>query len=189
MEEEIFKAFIDAKMLAPNADRYKVIEEFCAHMISVLKEWYCSLGPIRQDELHIIDNTDTIIAALHHEFLRDLSLVEKEIKKEYFDMKCCSLKKPNLKCHFKRMAQRFYRLNGYNDPSLKNTYVVNSLLKELQAEMYRMIIVIQRDIVCMTLREIHQTCLATLCSQKFFLKIFSKIEKKILIKARRIILK
>ena len=60
---------MDAKMIALDIDRYRVIEEFWAHMIGVLKEWYCSLGPIRQDELHKIDSIDTVIVALYHEFL------------------------------------------------------------------------------------------------------------------------
>ena len=67
-------------MLALGTDWYRVIKEFCAHMTSVLKEWYYSLGPIRQDELHRLDRTDTVITALHCEFLRDQSLVQKEIR-------------------------------------------------------------------------------------------------------------
>ena len=137
-------------MIAPDADRYRVIEEFYAQMTGVVKEWYCSLGLVRQDELHRLKSTDTVIAALHHEFLGDHNLTLKEIRKEYFDMKCCSLKKPDLEHHFKRMAQRFYQLIGYNDPSLKNTYV-SSLLKELQVEMYWIINTMQRDVVSMTL--------------------------------------
>ena len=39
-----YKAWMDAKILAPDVDRYRVIEEFCAHMIGVFTEWYCSLG-------------------------------------------------------------------------------------------------------------------------------------------------
>ena len=99
-----FKAWMDAKMVAPDSDRYRVIKEFCSHMTGVLKEWYSSLGLVRQDELHRLENTDTVVAALHHEFLGDHNLVQKEIRKEYFDIKCCSLKKPDLECHFKRMA-------------------------------------------------------------------------------------
>ena len=33
-----FKAWTDAKMIASNADQYRVIEEFCAHMTGVLKK-------------------------------------------------------------------------------------------------------------------------------------------------------
>ena len=66
-------------MVTPDSNRYRVIEEFCAHMTSVLKEWYSSLSPVRQDELHRLESTDTVVAALHHEFLGDHNLVQKEI--------------------------------------------------------------------------------------------------------------
>ena len=95
-------------------------------------------------------------------------------------MKCCFLKKPDLERHFKRMAQRFYQLNSYNDPNLKNTYF-SSLPEELEAEIYRMITAIQRDVVSMTLEEIHQTCLAALdklCSQQTFFENILKDKKK-----------
>ncbi|RZC12322.1 Protein NRT1/ PTR FAMILY 8.3 [Glycine soja] len=39
--------------------------------------------------------------------------------------------------HFQRMNQRFYLLNGLNDPSLKNTYVA-SLPEEIQPELNKM---------------------------------------------------
>ena len=54
---------MDAKILALDANQCRVIEEFCAHMTSA--------HLVRQDELHRIDNTDTIIVALHHEFVGD----------------------------------------------------------------------------------------------------------------------
>ena len=152
----------------------------CAHMTGALKEWYYSLGPVRKDELHVLNSIDIVIVALHHEFLGDHTLVQKEIRKEYFDVKCCSLKKLNLEHHFKRMAQRFYQLNGYNDLSLKTIYV-SSLREELQAEMYQMITAMQRDIVNMTLGEIHQTCLAELdklCSQQVLFENIIKDRKK-----------
>ena len=106
-------------------------------------------------------------------------------------MKCCSLKMLDLECHFKRMLQRFYQLNGYNDPSLKNTYV-SSLPEELQEEMYRMITVMQRDVASMTLREIHQTCLAALdklYSQQVLLRTSSKIGRSTPKPTRKITLK
>ena len=74
-------------MVSPNADQYRVVEELCAHMTDVLKKWYCSLGPVRQDKFYKLDNTDIVIAALHHKFLGDHNLVQMKIRKEYFDMK------------------------------------------------------------------------------------------------------
>jgi hypothetical protein len=59
------------------------------------------------------------------------------------------------------MAQRYYVLNGYNDPSLKNTYV-SSLPQELQPEIHRMLATTQRDIQTMSLGQIHQVTLEAL---------------------------
>lgn len=81
-------------------------------------------------------------------------------------MKCCSLKTKDLDRHYHRMAQRYYVLNGYSDPSLKNTYV-SSLPQELQPEIHRMLATTQRDIKTMSLGQIHQVtieALEKLCS-------------------------
>ena len=43
------------------------------------------------------------------------------------------------------MNQRFYLLNGLNDPSLKNTYVA-SLPEEIQPELNKMVITAQMDL-------------------------------------------
>ncbi|RDX90393.1 hypothetical protein CR513_27748, partial [Mucuna pruriens] len=57
--------------------------------------------------------------------------------------------------HFQRMSQRFYMLNGLNDPSLKNTYVA-SLPTEIQPELNRMAMAAQKDFSAMTMGQIHQ---------------------------------
>ena len=31
-------------------------------MTGVLKEWYCNLSPVRQDELHRLESTDIVVA-------------------------------------------------------------------------------------------------------------------------------
>jgi len=126
-----FKAWMDTKMIDPDADRYRVIEEFCARMTGTLKEWYQSIGTVNQDLLHIMESTDAVISAIHFEFLENIDTINKEIRKEYFEMKCYSLKLKDIERHYQRMQQRFYLLNGYNDPSLKNTYV-SSLPEEVQ---------------------------------------------------------
>ena len=151
-------------------------------MFSNLCNSSCQIGPrlLYHSLRNPVNDIDTVVAALHHDFLGDHNLVQKEIRKEYFDMKCCSLKKPDLEHHFKRMTQRFYQLNGYNDPNVKNTYV-GSLPEELQAEMYCMITAMQRDVVSITLGEIHQTCLAALdklCSQQILFENILKDRKK-----------
>jgi len=95
-------------------------------------------------------------------------------------MKCCSVKIADLEKHYQRMSKRFYHLNGLNDPSLKNTYVA-SLPVEIQPELNRMTIAIQKDFTSSTIGQIHQMTLEAvdkLCRQhKFFADIMNQKSK------------
>lgn len=59
------------------------------------------------------------------------------------------------------MSQRYYVLNGFNDPSLKNIYVC-SLPQELQPEIHKMTAAAQKDTKAMSLGQIHQITLEAL---------------------------
>ncbi|KAI5400354.1 hypothetical protein KIW84_065296 [Lathyrus oleraceus] len=87
---------------------------------------------------------------------------------------CYSLKTKDLDRHYHRMAQRYYVLNGYNDPSLKNTYV-SSLPQELQPEIHRMLATTQRDIKTMSLGQIHQVTIEALEKLYSFHHQFSEV--------------
>ena len=87
-------------------------------------------------------------------------------------MKCCSLQIKDLDFHYKRMSIMYYKLNGFNDPSLKHVFVA-SLPKEIQPELQRQFTIHQLDIVNLSLGKIYQlaiNCLERLCEQKEFLK-------------------
>jgi hypothetical protein len=153
-------------MMKTSADSYKIIEEFCYRMTGTMKEWYHNLGTFKQDELHRLETTANVLGVLHREFIGDMEMFDRKNRQEFFEMKCCSLKIKDLDRHYHRMAQRYYVLNGYNDPSLKNTYV-SSLPQELQPEIHRMLATTQRDIKTMSLGQIHQVtieALEKLCS-------------------------
>ena len=85
-------------------------------------------------------------------------------------MKCCSLQIKDLDFHYKRMSTMYYKLNGFNDPSLKHVFVA-SLLKEIQPELQRQFTIHQLDIANLSLWKICQlatNCLERLCEQKEF---------------------
>ncbi|WVY95147.1 hypothetical protein V8G54_034235 [Vigna mungo] len=149
-----FGAWLDTKLIK-DADSYKVIEEFCCRMTGTLKEWYHNLGPVRQDQFHNLGSTAVVLGALHEEFIGDRVVIDRKIRQESFEMKCCSLNMKDLDRHFKRMLQRFYLLNGANDVSLKNTYVA-FLPVQLQSELNRMAMAAQKDFSTMTMGQIHQ---------------------------------
>jgi hypothetical protein len=123
-----------------------------------LKDWYLNLSPLGQDELHRLENTKNVLGVLHQEFIGDIDILARKNRQEYYEMRCCSLKIKDLEKHFQRMFQRFYQLNGFNDPSLKHTYV-SSLPQELQPKIHRIIGTAGRDIDTMTFGQIHQTTL------------------------------
>ncbi|KAI5444710.1 hypothetical protein KIW84_013112 [Lathyrus oleraceus] len=161
-----FGAWLDTQMMKTSAYSYKIIEEFCCRMTGTMKEWYHNLGTFKQDELHRLETTTNILCVLHREFIGDMEMFDRKNRQEFFEMKCCSLKTKDLDRHYHKMAQRYYVLNGYNDPSLKNTYV-SSLPQELQPEIHRMLATTQRDIKTMSLGQIHQVtieALEKLCS-------------------------
>ena len=87
-------------------------------------------------------------------------------------MKCCSLQIKDLDFHYKRMSTLYYKLNGFNDPSLKHVFIA-SLPKEIQPELQRQFTIHQLDIANLSLGKIYQlatNCLERLCEQKEFSK-------------------
>jgi len=161
-----FGAWLDTQ-LVKQTDIYKVIEEFCCRMTGTLKEWYSGLGPVKQDQFHRLDNSSAVLGTLHEEFIGDGSAYLRQIRQEYFERKCCSLKIKDLERHYQTMLKSFYHLNGGNDPSLKNTYVA-SLPDELQPELHKMAMASQKDFTQISMGHIHQMTLAAidkLCQQ------------------------
>ncbi|KAI5428557.1 hypothetical protein KIW84_033520 [Lathyrus oleraceus] len=143
-------------------------------MTDTMKEWYPNLGTFKQDELHRLETTTNILGVLHHEFVGDMEMFVRKNRQEFFEMKCCSLKTKDLDRHYHRMAQRYYVLNGYNDPSLKNTYF-SSLPQELQPEIHRMLSTTQRDIKTMSLGQIDQVTIEALEKLRSFHHQFSEV--------------
>jgi len=158
-------------------DTYKMIEEFCCRMTGTLKEWYHNLGTVRQNQFHELGRTSAVLGALHEEFIGDGSIIDKKLRQEFFEMKCCSVKIADLEKHNQRMSKRCYYLNGLNDPSLKNIYIA-SLPVEIQPELNRMAIAIQKDFTSLTLGQIHQMTLEAIDKlyrqHKFFADIMNQ---------------
>nr|XP_012571353.1 uncharacterized protein LOC105852168 [Cicer arietinum] len=130
-------------------------------MTGTLKEWYHNLDSFKEDELHRLVNTTAVLEILHNEFIGDMEIFDKKSRQEFFEMRCCSLKVKDLERHYQRMTHRYYVINGFNDHSLKNTFI-SSLPQELQLEIHRMIVAAQKDIKALSLGQIHQITLEAL---------------------------
>ena len=85
---------------------YKVIKEFCCRMTGTLKEWYHNLGVVRQNQFHELGSTTAVLGPLHKKFIGEGKIIERKIRQEFFEMRCCSLKIKDLDRHFQRMNKK-----------------------------------------------------------------------------------
>ncbi|KAH9671279.1 hypothetical protein KPL70_017307 [Citrus sinensis] len=109
---------------------------------------------------------------IHEQFIGEKTASTKADRKEYHQMKCCSLKRHLLDAHYKRMSILFYKLNGFNEPSLKHVFIA-SLPLELQPDLQRKLTATNRGIADISLGKIFQMAMLSLdkiCEQKEFFK-------------------
>ncbi|KAH9680166.1 hypothetical protein KPL71_026448 [Citrus sinensis] len=143
-------AWIDLQMLRPGATTQSVLREFATRFTEV----------------------SSALAVLHDQFLGDPSAVFEAARRDYLNMKCCSLNAKDLDFHYKRMSLLFYKLNGFNEPTLKHVFLA-SLPEELQPNIQRQLTASNLSLDNISLGKIFQlakTCLDKLCEQKQFFK-------------------
>ncbi|KAH9780682.1 hypothetical protein KPL71_008170 [Citrus sinensis] len=104
-------AWIDLQMLRPGATTQSVLREFATRFTEV----------------------SSALAVLHDQFLGDPSAVFEAARRDYLNMKCCSLNAKDLDFHYKRMSLLLYKLNGFNEPTLKH---IPKALPVLQKEIF-----------------------------------------------------
>ncbi|KAH9698058.1 hypothetical protein KPL71_023861 [Citrus sinensis] len=93
-------------------------------------------------------------------------------RRDYLNMKCCSLNAKDLDFHYKRMSLLFYKLNGFIEPTIKHVFLA-SLPEELQPDIQRQLTASNLALDNISLGKIFQlakTCLDKLCEQKQFFK-------------------
>ncbi|KAH9734792.1 hypothetical protein KPL71_017508 [Citrus sinensis] len=74
----------------------------------------------RQLQFVQLPEVSSALAVIHDQFLGDPSAVFEAARRDYLNMKCCSLNAKDLDFHYKRMSLLFYKLNGFNEPTLKH---------------------------------------------------------------------
>ncbi|KAH9769574.1 hypothetical protein KPL71_012060 [Citrus sinensis] len=163
--------FDDIPRTKPNAQPQAVLREFMARSTCSLRDWLESLGEYRQ--LQFMESPiGTVLNLIHEQFIGKKTASIEADRKEYHQMKCCSLKKHLLDAHYKRMSILFYKLNGFNEPSLKHVFIA-SLPSELQPNLQRKLTVTNLSIADITLGKIFQMAMLSLdkiCEQKAFFK-------------------
>ncbi|KAH9752342.1 hypothetical protein KPL71_014650 [Citrus sinensis] len=165
-------AWIDLQMLRPGATTQSVLREFATRFTGALRDWFDSLGQYRQLQFVDLPEVSSALAVLHDQFLGDPSAVFEAARRDYLNMKCCSLNAKDLDFHYKRMSLLFYKLNGFNEPTLKHVFLA-SLPEELQPNIQRQLTASNLSLDNISLGKIFQlakTCLNKLCEQKQFFK-------------------
>ncbi|KAH9716829.1 hypothetical protein KPL71_021591 [Citrus sinensis] len=165
-------AWIDLQMLRPGATTQSVLREFATRFTGALRDWFDSLGQYRQLQFVDLLEVSSALAVLHDQFLGDPSAVFEAARRDYLNMKCCSLNAKDLDFHYKRMSLLFYKLNGFNEPTLKHVFLA-SLPDELQPDIQRQLTASNLSLDNISLGKIFQlakTCLDKLCEQKQFFK-------------------
>ncbi|KAH9801867.1 hypothetical protein KPL71_001184 [Citrus sinensis] len=117
----------------------------------------------RYRQLQFVDlpEVSSALAVLHDQFLGDPSAVFEAARRDYLNMKCCSLNAKDLDFHYKRMSLLFYKLNGFNEPTLKHVFLA-SLPDELQPDIQRQLTASNLSLDNISLGKIFQlakTCL------------------------------
>ncbi|KAH9763280.1 hypothetical protein KPL70_001109 [Citrus sinensis] len=165
-------AWIDLEMLRPGATTQSVLREFTTRFTGALRDWFDSLGRYRQLQFADLPEVSSALFVLHDQFLGDPSVVFEAARRDYLNMKCCSLNVKDLDFHYKRMSLLFYKLNGFNELTLKHVFLA-SLPDELQPDIQRQLTPSNVSLDNISLGKILQlakTCLDKLCEQKQFFK-------------------
>ncbi|KAH9769414.1 hypothetical protein KPL71_011989 [Citrus sinensis] len=165
-------AWIDLQMLRPGATTQSVLREFATRFTGALRDWFDSLGNYRQLQFVQLPEVSSALAVIHDQFLGDPSAVFEAARRDYLNMKCCSLNAKDLDFHYKRMSLLFYKLNGFNEPTLKHVFLA-SLTDELQPDIQRQLTAsnLSLDNICLgKIFQLAKTCLDKLCEQKQFFK-------------------
>ncbi|MED6214888.1 hypothetical protein PIB30_107775, partial [Stylosanthes scabra] len=175
-----FGAWIDTRMAVPGMTLSQVLSKFVTRMTGNLREWINGFSEYERLQL-INGNSVQFLGILHREFLGDITIIQKRNSQEYFEMKCCSLKRKDLETHYKKMAAKYYSLGSNNNPLLRQVFMA-SLPEELQPEIQRMMVVLRKEIPTTTLGEIYQLALAALdklCEQQYMFKQLTKNSQKL----------
>ncbi|KAH9716750.1 hypothetical protein KPL71_021566 [Citrus sinensis] len=166
-----FAAWIYLQGTKPHAQPQAILREFMASSTGSLRDWLESLGEYRQ--LQFMESLiGTALNLIHEQFIGEKITSTEADRKEYHKMKCCSLKRHLLDAHYKRMSILFYKLNGFNEPSLKHVFIA-SLPSELQLDLQRKLTATNLSIVDISLGKNFQMAMLSLgkiCEQKAFFK-------------------
>ncbi|KAK0574000.1 hypothetical protein LWI29_016782 [Acer saccharum] len=112
-------AWLDLQLVKSEQNLETIVREFVSRFTGSLRDWYQALGEYRQLQFVRVPLASQAMGYIFREFLSDPDHLYKQARQEFFDMRCCSLKRKDIEFHYKRMSQWYHTLGGINDHSLK----------------------------------------------------------------------
>ena len=158
--QELF-AWIDLQMLALDATTQYVLREFSSRFTGSLQYWFDSLGQYRQLQFIQIPDVSQALALLHDQFVGEPSATFEAPRRDYLNMKCCSLNTKDLHYHYKRMSLLYSKLNGFNDATLRHVFLA-FLPEELQPEIQCQLAAYKLSIDTLSLGKLFQIAMGCL---------------------------
>ncbi|KAH9717003.1 hypothetical protein KPL71_021663 [Citrus sinensis] len=118
-------AWLDLQMVKPDAELSAVLKEFVSRFTGSLCDWFDILGQYRQLLYLQHPTVSAALMDIHSQFLGEPAAIFATARKEYLQMRCCSMQRSDLHYHFKRMSALFYKIGGINDHTLKHLALVS----------------------------------------------------------------
>ncbi|KAH9792680.1 hypothetical protein KPL71_004228 [Citrus sinensis] len=146
-------AWVDLQMIRPGETIESILMEFVTRFTGSLRDWFDSLGPYRQLQFVQLPNVSSALVILDEQFIGEPYAVFEPVR--HLNMKCCSLNTKDLDFHYKRMSILFYKLNGFNDHTLKHVFLA-SLTTELQPEIQQQLTMYNLNLDNISLGKIFQ---------------------------------
>ncbi|KAH9657962.1 hypothetical protein KPL70_023291 [Citrus sinensis] len=116
-------AWLDLQMVKPDAELSTVLKEFVSRFTGSLRDWFDSLGQYRQLLYLQHPTVSAALMDIHSQFLGEPTAIFATARKEYLQMRCCSMQRSDLHYHFKRMSALFHKIGGINDHTLKHVFL------------------------------------------------------------------
>ena len=84
-------AWTDLQILRANATTTSVLKELATCFTGSLRDWFDTLGEYRQLQFVQLPNVSTALSVIHQQFIGESAVVFEAARRDYLNMKCCSL--------------------------------------------------------------------------------------------------
>ncbi|KAH9658282.1 hypothetical protein KPL70_023425 [Citrus sinensis] len=92
-------AWTDLQMLRVNATTASILRELATRFTRSLRDWFDTLGGYRQLQFVQLANVSTALSVIYEQFIGESAAIFEATRRDYLNMKCCSLNSKDLDFH------------------------------------------------------------------------------------------